>query len=678
VKQHIGLRGLFVFAIGATPAWAAAPDSNLDEVLILGTQIEESLPADLQKYGSRLDVISGDQLRASGFNDLSQALQMLAPGLYVAPKNGPFDYVDASLLGARNGDILYLVDGVRISNRLYNTTTPLDTIPAHMIERIEILKGGQGLFYGTQAVAGVVNIVTRSFSKANDGGIGAGLDSNDGKHVDGYFRGGIGGSRVVLFGSIDKADGFQPFRDQDYQPSSTDRNRSYDVRVAGIKFAQQFAAPVTLSVLYQHTDASLDFAGPTETALDTNRRNEELLSVKLDYEVSERFGVYLKSYYHDWTTHYTTIANDLSGSGQLTGTQSVWYDNAFWGFTDKGLNLMGRYAVSQGPEFLFGADLQRYSGRDEVYTIAPLTEEVKALFAQARTADWLPNTKLALGARYNETSGGASTTVWNFSGQQQLGENLYLRGTLGTSLRLPDAYQLYGAFINEFDTRGNPLLQPEKSRNIDLGLGGRFTAGVAQWSWELTGFRREVRNLIGTEDDGYTDVDNDGNDDYDTVAVNTTDLVKMRGAELQLAAAMSSGWSLSLDHTWSRARAEGSDLQIARIPLTQSKLGLDYRPEGSRFGAGIAAVRVGDIYQLANSMRTNYGGYTVVDASASLWLDAKRQQRLTLSIGNLFDREYATRLGTASRDVGGASYAYWHLGSPRTAQLRYTYDLGAK
>jgi len=47
-----------------------------------------------------------------------------------------------------SGTLLWLVDGVRISNRLYIGTTPLDTIPAHMVERIEIIEGGQGLFYG--------------------------------------------------------------------------------------------------------------------------------------------------------------------------------------------------------------------------------------------------------------------------------------------------------------------------------------------------------------------------------------------------------------------------------------------------------------------------------------------------------------------------------------------------
>ncbi len=44
--------------------------------------------------------------------------------------------------------MLWLVDGVRINNRLYGGTTPLDTIPASMVERIEVLYGGQALFYG--------------------------------------------------------------------------------------------------------------------------------------------------------------------------------------------------------------------------------------------------------------------------------------------------------------------------------------------------------------------------------------------------------------------------------------------------------------------------------------------------------------------------------------------------
>ena len=172
--------------------------SGGDSVVVLGTRIEESIPMDLQQYGNRVEVITGAQLRQGGFNDVTQALQMLVPGLYVAPKNGAFDYVQASLQGSRNSEILWLVDGVRIANRLYNNTSPLDTIPAHMIERVEILKGGQGIFYGTQSVSGVVNVVTRSFSDATDARVGVGFDDNDGKHADVFVRGKRGDTRIVL------------------------------------------------------------------------------------------------------------------------------------------------------------------------------------------------------------------------------------------------------------------------------------------------------------------------------------------------------------------------------------------------------------------------------------------------------------------------------------------------
>ncbi|MFX8879604.1 TonB-dependent receptor plug domain-containing protein, partial [Acinetobacter baumannii] len=85
---------------------------------------------------------------------------------------------DISFLGSRTQDVLFLVDGVRINNRLYAGTTPLDTLPSAIVDRIEVLEGGQSLFYGTQAVAGAVNIVTKPFSPTRDGAVSVGVDSN--------------------------------------------------------------------------------------------------------------------------------------------------------------------------------------------------------------------------------------------------------------------------------------------------------------------------------------------------------------------------------------------------------------------------------------------------------------------------------------------------------------------
>jgi len=129
------------------------PSSQLTTVEVEGSALEETLPAELSAYGSQLEVIDRQTLDRTGMSDVSQALERLVPGLFVSPAGGRGSYVDVSLDGSRTKDVLWLVDGVRINNRLYGSTTPLDSITTQMVDHIEVLKGGQGLFYGTQAVA---------------------------------------------------------------------------------------------------------------------------------------------------------------------------------------------------------------------------------------------------------------------------------------------------------------------------------------------------------------------------------------------------------------------------------------------------------------------------------------------------------------------------------------------
>jgi vitamin B12 transporter len=145
----------------------------VETLVVAAPKLEEELPQEIERVGGRMQTITSVQIENGGYDDVSQALQALVPGLFLAPKAGPFDYVAASLQGSRINEILWLVDGVRISNRLYNGTTPLDTLPAHMVERIEVIEGGQGLFYGTQAVGGVINVVTKAFSEDPNGRVQA-------------------------------------------------------------------------------------------------------------------------------------------------------------------------------------------------------------------------------------------------------------------------------------------------------------------------------------------------------------------------------------------------------------------------------------------------------------------------------------------------------------------------
>jgi len=103
-----------------------------ETVAVEAPKLEEELPQEVERAGSRIQTITSEQIENGGYDDVGQALQSLVPGLFLAPKAGPFDYVAASLQGSRTNEILWLVDGVRISNRLYNGTTPIATLPAHM------------------------------------------------------------------------------------------------------------------------------------------------------------------------------------------------------------------------------------------------------------------------------------------------------------------------------------------------------------------------------------------------------------------------------------------------------------------------------------------------------------------------------------------------------------------
>src|SRR5262245_57652640 len=341
----------------------------VESVGVVAPKLEEELPQIIERGGVRAQTISAAEIQNVGYYDVAQALQALVPGLFLTPKAGPFDYVTASLQGSRSNEILWLVDGVRISNRLYNGTTPLDTIPAHMVERIEILEGGQGLFYGTQAVAGVINVVTKAFSDHTGATLQGGGNTNEGGFVSGLARGSARGNRFVLYGSTDDAVGFQPFPSSQYQPSTTDRDRSYNVHTFGGKYAYDFSRQLRLSTTYQFTDAArLDNLRPARSGVSQsggpsnifNERKENIFSAKLDFTPRPTAEFFFKGYYHRWDSHYTEEQNVIGQPGAV----NVVSDQEFWGYKDYGANLLAKLTPTQGLEYYAGYDFQNYSGED--------------------------------------------------------------------------------------------------------------------------------------------------------------------------------------------------------------------------------------------------------------------------------------------------------------------------
>ncbi len=643
----------------AQPAGNDAGASQVEQVVVTG-RLEEELPTHLAKQGVRVDVVDAATVKNGQYVDVAQSLQTTVPGLYIAPKNGPFDYVRISLQGSRTSDVLWLVDGVRINNRLYAGTTPLDTLPASMVERIEVVEGPQALFYGTQSVAGAINIVTKDFSDHLNGAVTGGGDTNASYHFDGFVRGPLGPGRLVAYASADQSQGFLPYPEEEFQPSATQRNRGYKMFGVGGKYAVDLSQGVRLTLSEQHNQGELDYAYPQLVQSAFNSRNEDILSGKIDISPSDRLQLFVKGYYHWWRAHYTEFDNDPSAPGGI----DVVDDHDPWGFVDRGVNAMARVRPTPGLDLYLGYDFQNYSGSDAVLVIDQHSESVHALYGEIATGPELFHAlSLAAGVRYNAPSEGQAATVGTVSARWDFGGGLYLKAMAGTAFRLPTAEEL---FANDpFDERGNPDLKPESSKNANVSLGG-LTPGLPGLHWELIGFFRDVKNLI----------------DYDTfdpvtgqdVFGNVPGIVRVRGGEVAIDGALNDEVSASASYTYSSAKQDGG-LQVNRIPRSLAKATVDYHPTQLPFGLAASMNYVGDVFDSGGGQsHVNHGDYVVFNASARLFLDRERHHRIDVGLNNLFNKRYATGLTTGFDDVTGDPYLVHNLGQPRTLTARYTFS----
>jgi outer membrane cobalamin receptor len=626
-----------------------AVDEGLAEVIVTARSLEVSTPLALSTFGYDVEFLSAEQIRESGFVDASQALQFLVPGVYLSTQMGAFSYINLALQGSRTSDVLWTVDGVRINNRLYNGTSPADTLPAGMIERMEVLKGGQGVLYGTQAAAGVINIATRAFSEEFGGEASLGGNTNAGGHANGYVRGSLGRNRFVAWASRDQSDGFMLY-DQ-LQPDSTTRDRRYDVVNYGLKYGFDFSGQARVTVQAIHTEAALDYPNPGYT--DVNDRDEDLLMARLDLSPSQDLDIYLKGYFHDWDTDYYPATDPA--------------DTAFWGFRDVGFTAMSRLHLSRGLDYFVGYDFQSYEGRDEVLLIDQHKEQVNALYAQVRSTDELSeHARFTAGVRYNDT-GGVDATVWSLSGTWEFNRSLFVSASLGTSFLLPDIYQLYA--VDPFDTHGNPDLEPEESVNYNLSVGGRAGAGWLPLEWRIAGWYRTIENLI-------TDTDVDPPPGFDTVFINSDARTRATGFEAVLGGPLGRDLDFSASYTYSSEEDEGTNAQLPNRPLHSAKLGLGWEPGGGRYGATLSLFYAGSMHANVTGFgRQDYGDYVIADLGAHVFMDSGHRHRLALRVENLFDTDYETRIRSTIRSgsVPPTRFIYRNLGAPVTGFVTYSY-----
>ena len=613
----------------------------LNQQIVSAPSVESTTVADMAQYGSKVEIVSREQIERAGPSaDITRAMQMFIPGFYVAPKNGPFDYGTYSLLGGRNDDTLILLDGVRLNNRLYGGLY-LDTLPANAVERIEVLKGGQSLLFGTQAVAGVINIVTRSPQTRDvSGETNLGVDTFGGTTGDAraerIFTNGLGDLGLLAYVSHNVSEGYQPFRNRDMSNVS-DKKRSYEVTTFGAKAIQSLGDDSRLELFYQYSDANLDFAGATNNRKTTNDRVQQIATATFEQRLNERLSYFVKGHINDWDTRYSRVNNTADGGTVVRNRDD------YWGFTDWGVQAEGKAELEGGHVLVFGSDNQWFKGQDDVMVIDNQQAEAHALYTQLRPViaalrDWHPS----IGLRHETMSGGDGATVGMLTSLYDLNANWALRGQYGSAYKLPNAEQL---FVNEpGDEIGNRNLKPEKSRNAELGLDYKGLLADREFSASVTLFKRKITDLITLDDSHW---------------VNGQGQIQVRGFEADAKLALNHQWNLQADMTRNLTESRAG-VTLNDVPSFFARSRVGFESQNRLWGAG-AAIRY--IHDVTSSKRVEYGHYSVVDADAYRYLDNAHQHRVSLLVENLFDRDYVT---SRSSNVD-------NLGRPFTTEVRYTY-----
>jgi vitamin B12 transporter len=155
--------GLLTVGVGSQAAAAPQipPYFELDPIVVTATRTE----TELSLIGSAVEIINGDELRSRGASTLLEALASV-PGVVIT-RNGPAAGTGSVLLrGAKGEHLLVLVDGVEVNDPLHpGGSFDWNVISTDAIERIEVVKGPQSTLYGSDAIAGVIHIITRRIAE---------------------------------------------------------------------------------------------------------------------------------------------------------------------------------------------------------------------------------------------------------------------------------------------------------------------------------------------------------------------------------------------------------------------------------------------------------------------------------------------------------------------------------
>lgn len=463
-------------AVQSLPAASSSPAEQeravqLEQIVVTGTRTAHALsdsPVEVQ-------VITAAQIKDSGARDVAELLEREG-GVTVTRVAGRGTSIE--IQGLSSDQVLILVDGRRVIGRI-NGAIDLTRLKAANIERIEIVKGPSSALYGSDALGGVVNVI----SKAGGSGGSVTARADTGEHYELTGSAGYGGERYS--GSFSGGGTRTTMFDLDKSTPSTD---GIDGRTKffSANHRQWFSPSSSLgaSLDYSLDDTHRVDAG--SATFDVTKRIQEVrLGLAPQFEISDSTSLALDGYY---TRYYDQYLQDQRGSDDRDRYEKT-VDQLYAGGGQINQRI-GSHQLSLGLDAQFEklvADRLASTGerdRQSVY----LQDEFSLLADNVLT--------LVPGVRYDRDSQFGDALSPKLALRYNVRPDWFLRAGAGQGYRAPDFKQLLLRFDNPavgYRVEGNPDLKPERSTGFNLGSTWYATPAL---SVSGTVFHNRVRNLI--------------------------------------------------------------------------------------------------------------------------------------------------------------------------------------
>ncbi len=462
-----------------------SPAALTQSIVVTGSREDELLEASV----AMVAVVSRSQLRDSGYESVAGILSE-EPGIVTRTSRSPGSRAGIQIHGIDSRQSLVLIDGFPVvgARGVKSGILNLNRQSTNRLERVEVVKGALSPLYGSDAIGGVVNMITREPRRRFDADVTASAASMGGVDLRADTGFVLGGWSGFLAAERHKRNPYD-LTPQDFDTTGPGFRR-YDYLA---KVSRNFSQRLRLSMLanaFDNREISV-FAGRTGAQSTTTDDSASNFGATLNAGISAATSLQVRGYYGKYDER--SAVDLLSVPGPFEGKANL--NERLYRFAASLSHVLGGRQLLQG-----GLDWthDEYRGHNRLLgdNSGQSIRMADAWFQDRIQAH--PRLSLTVGGRVTDHSAYGSTVVPRLGLMFRAADRFRLRASLGQGFRAPDLGQLYYRFLTTsglYQIIGNPSLKPESSTTSQVG----FDSNVGRLNMGVTYFRNDIENLIQTE-----------------------------------------------------------------------------------------------------------------------------------------------------------------------------------